>query len=386
MKDIFIVADNIISPLGFTTEENYSNIKNGLSGIKKINSPIPPYEPLYLSKIDDKLLAEKSISIINPDNYTRVEKLLILSISDTLKQTKVDVKGNDFFMIISTTKGNIDLLEEENKDKFPKDRVYLWSLANTLQEYFKTIHKPLILSNACISGVNALVSASRLIRSGAYKHVLVAGVDIVSPFVVSGFQSFKAISSEPCKPFDKNRDGINLGEGCGTLLLSSDASLVKNKIKLLGGAVSNDANHISGPSRTGDGLLLAINKALKESSVSSEEIDLLNAHGTATVYNDEMESKAFKTVGLQDTTMNGLKGYYGHTLGAAGTIETIISIQSTLHNEVLPTLGYNEHGTPESVNISTVLVKKNIQYLLKTASGFGGCNGALIISKFDNYS
>lgn len=379
MKDVFITADNIISPLGFTTEENYTTIKKGISGIKKTNSFTPPYEPIYISRIEDELLDGKSLFISNVSSFTKVEKLLILSITDTLKQSKADVKSEDFFIIISTTKGNIDLLEDVNKNKFPENRIYLWSLANTIQDYFGTIHKPLIVSNACISGVNALICASRFIRDGWYKNVLVAGVDILSTFVLSGFQSFKAISSNPCKPFDKNRDGINLGEGCGTLLLSSEISDTQKGVKLLGGAVSNDANHISGPSRTGDGLLLAITKALKESSVSANEIDFLNAHGTATVYNDEMESKAFKSAGLQDTPMNSLKGYFGHTLGAAGTIETIISIKSMLENEVLPTFGFQKAGTPETVNISTTLVKKNIQQLLKTASGFGGCNGAIVI-------
>ncbi|HWZ21714.1 MAG TPA: beta-ketoacyl synthase N-terminal-like domain-containing protein [Cytophagaceae bacterium] len=378
MKDVFITANNIISPLGFTTEENYINIKKGISGIKKTDSLIPPYEPIYISRIEDKLLEEKALSINNANNFTKVEKLLLLSITDTLKQTKVDVKSEDFFIIISTTKGNIDLLEE---NEFPENRVYLWSLADTIQNYFGTAHKPLIISNACISGVNALIAASRFIRDGWYKNVLVAGVDILSPFVLSGFQSFKAISSNPCKPFDKNRDGINLGEACGTLLLSSEISDAKKGVKLLGGAVSNDANHISGPSRTGDGLLLAITNALKESFVSAKEIDFLNAHGTATLYNDEMESKAFKYAGLQNTPMNSLKGYFGHTLGAAGTIETIISIKSMLENEVLPTLGFQEAGTPETVNISNSLVKKNIHQFIKTASGFGGCNGAIVIQK-----
>jgi 3-oxoacyl-[acyl-carrier-protein] synthase-1 len=383
MKEIFIAADNIISPLGFSTEENYRNIKNGLTGIHPHRSPTPPHEPLFVSKIEDELIEEKFRVLEKSGPYTKVEKLLILSINETIKQSGVDVKSKDFFILLSTTKGNIDLLEEENKNKFPENRVYLWSLANTIQEYFGTAHKPLILSNACISGVNALVCASRFLRDGLYKHVLVSGVDLASRFVISGFQSFKAISEKPCKPFDSNRDGINLGEGCGTLLLSTDASLIKSttKIKVLGGAVSNDANHISGPSRTGDGLFLAIFNALKDSSVSAGDIDFLNAHGTATIYNDEMESKAFKLAGLENTSMNGLKGYFGHTLGAAGTIETIISMKSMLQNEILPTLGFQEAGTPEKVNISNVLVKKEIKYLLKTASGFGGCNGALILEK-----
>jgi 3-oxoacyl-[acyl-carrier-protein] synthase-1 len=383
MKNIVIVSDNIISPLGFSTEENYNNIKAGQTGIKKITSPVPPYEPVFIARIDNELIEEKFNSIASSDLFTRLEKLLILSISDTFAKSGVNVKSKELFVIISTTKGNIDLLDEINKNKFPENRIYLWSLANTIQDHFGLANKPLIISNACISGVNALVTATRSIRDGLYEHVLVAGVDILSSFVLSGFQSFKAVSSGPCKPFDKSRDGINLGEACGSMLISAATSFVENKnhIKILGGSISNDANHISGPSRTGDGLFLAISNALKESSLVPEKIDALNAHGTATVYNDEMESKAFRLAGLENTSMNALKGYFGHTLGAAGIIESIISAQSILKNELLPTAGFEERGTPELVNISNKIVKKEIRYFLKTASGFGGCNGAIIFEK-----
>ncbi|HSZ25555.1 MAG TPA: beta-ketoacyl synthase N-terminal-like domain-containing protein [Cytophagaceae bacterium] len=383
MKDVFIISDAIVSPLGFTSEENYLNLQKGISGIRKRKPPTPFTDSLYLSTMEEELLEEKFRSISKNKNYTKIEKLLILSIIETLKGTSVDIKSNNFLMILSTTKGNIDLLEETKKNNFPENRVYLWSIALIIQNYFGTAHTPLIISNACISGVNALICAGRLIRDGLYQHILVAGADIVSPFVVSGFQSFKAISERPCKPFDKNRNGINLGEGCGAILLSADKTVSqKNEnIKMLGGAISNDANHISGPSRTGDGLYLAISNALKVSNITSDDIHYLNAHGTATLYNDEMESKAFHLAGLSNTPMNGIKGFYGHTLGAAGLIETIIAMKCMLSNEILPTLGFEEPGTPEKVNVSNHFLKTDIHYLLKTASGFGGGNAALIMEK-----
>lgn len=383
MQEIVVAAHNIISPLGFTSEENYTNCLKGISGIQQVTSPALPHDPIWVSSFKKEIL-EKNFSIIpSNQNYTTAEKLLILSIQDTFSQSSVEVNNKELLIIISTTKGNIDLLEESNKNKFPEHRVQLWSLTDTIQQYFGTAHKPLLISNACISGVNALILATRLMRDGLYKHVLVAGIDLASHFVISGFQSFKAISSKPCRPFDKDRDGINLGEGCASILLTTETegNPLKNKIRILGGSISNDANHISGPSRTGDGLYFAIQHALKESGLSAEQVDFLNAHGTATLYNDEMESKAFKLAGLQNTPMNALKGYYGHTLGAAGLIETIISLRSMQDDQLLPTLGYSSPGTPEKVTISNQPVKKNIRYLLKTASGFGGCNGALVLEK-----
>ena len=173
----------------------------------------------------------------------------------------------------------------------------------------------------------AILTGMRLVQSGQYENAVVAGADVISKFVLSGFQSFQAISSAPCKPFDAARDGINLGEGAGTVILTSNKNY-SSGVKVTGGSVSNDANHISGPSRTGEELNLAINKALNAAELNATDIDFISAHGTATIYNDEMEAKAITLAGLQSFPVNSLKGYYGHTLGAAGLIESIISIQS----------------------------------------------------------
>jgi 3-oxoacyl-[acyl-carrier-protein] synthase-1 len=203
---------------------------------------------------------------------------------------------------------------------------------------------------------------------------------VISKFVLSGFQSFQAISPLPCKPFDAARDGINLGEGAGTMILTSNKEH-DSGIKVMGGSVSNDANHISGPSRTGEELNLAISKAMKAAMLKAGDIHLISAHGTATVYNDEMEAKAITLAGMRSAPVNSLKGYYGHTLGAAGLIESIISIQSLKENLVIPTRGFENMGVTQPVNICSSLYSASLQNCLKTASGFGGCNAAMIFSK-----
>ncbi|GAC1439223.1 MAG: hypothetical protein NVSMB63_04430 [Sediminibacterium sp.] len=209
---------------------------------------------------------------------------------------------------------------------------------------------------------------------------MIAGADVISKFILSGFQSFQAISPEPCKPFDRERKGINLGEGAGTIILSSNRKYAKG-IKVMGGAVSNDANHISAPSRTGEELGHVIKTALRDSAFSSADIDLISAHGTATLYNDEMEAKAITSARLQSVPANSLKGYYGHTLGAAGLIESIISIQSLKENLVLPTRGFEQMGLTTPLNISNSFLHTPLKNCLKTASGFGGCNAAVVFSK-----
>ncbi|MGN6637769.1 MAG: beta-ketoacyl-[acyl-carrier-protein] synthase family protein, partial [Mucilaginibacter sp.] len=193
-------------------------------------------------------------------------------------------------------------------------------------------------------------------------------------------QSFQALSAQVCKPFDKSRDGLNLGEGAATLVLSTNQKY-KGHIKALGGGISNDANHISGPSRTGKELSFAIEQAIKDAAISKADIGFISAHGTATVYNDEMEANAIALSGLQVIPLNSLKANYGHTLGAAGLIESIISIRSLQENIVLSTVGFGEHGVTPKVNVCSSLMEREAKSFLKTASGFGGCNAAVVFGK-----
>jgi len=241
-------------------------------------------------------------------------------------------------------------------------------------------NKPLLVSNACISGLLALLMGLRLIQSGRYENAVIAGCDVITKFILSGFQSFMAVSAYPCKPFDAERDGVTLGEGAATVILSSQKKYASD-IKLAGGSVSNDANHISGPSRTGEELALAINNALNNAQISALDIDFISAHGTATIYNDEMEAKAISLANMESVPVNSLKGNFGHTLGAAGLIESVISIHSLNENIVLPTKNFNSPGVSKPINICCTLQTAALKNCLKTASGFGGCNAALVFSK-----
>jgi len=317
-------------------------------------------------------------------DYTRLEQMMILSISKALKQTNIDTKSHDTIFLISTTKGNIDLLENRRQN-FNHERIYLWSLANEIFKFFKTPNKPIIISNACISGVSAIITASNLLKTVKYKNAIICGCDIISEFTPSGFQSFKAISANPCKPFDASRDGITLGEGVGTLILSTDINLVKDKNPVIfrGGANSNDANHISGPSRTGDGLYFAIRNALAEAGKTNKNIDYISAHGTATQYNDEMEAKAIALAGLENVPVNSLKGYWGHTLGAAGIIECIAGVHSIKENCLIKSLGFSDLGVTIPIKIVDNFYQGEIRNFIKTASGFGGCNAAVYFSELN---
>ncbi len=376
MKNVFLVSDNIVSPLGVNTAENFSMLKKGASGVTEQQHPEMSSVPFYAS------LFSGDTALLNDGNntYTKFELLLIASIEDALKHTTVSASDKRTILIISSTKGNISLLENTPMSDALKKRIALHTSAKLVAVHFNCSNKPVVISNACISGSLALIMAKRLIQSGQYDHAIVAGADTISKFVLSGFQSFQAVSNAVCKPFDAHRTGINLGEGASTIILSANKSF-SNGFKISGGATSNDANHISGPSRTGEELCLAITKAMQEANIGPAEIDYISAHGTATIYNDEMEAQAITLAGLQAAPTNSLKGYYGHTLGAAGLIESVVAIHSMKENMVLPSVGFETMGVSTPINISTGLQNKILNNCLKTASGFGGCNAAVIFGK-----
>jgi 3-oxoacyl-[acyl-carrier-protein] synthase-1 len=238
----------------------------------------------------------------------------------------------------------------------------------------------IVISNACISGILAINVAADYLRFSDFDNAIVIGIDVISDFVLFGFQSLFALSGEPARPFDKNRKGLSLGEGCGIVLLSKEKSQFFSA-EYLDGASSNDANHISGPSRTGEGLYRAINKTFKRASFNPSDIDFISAHGTGTLYNDEMESIAFTRCGLQHVPVNSLKGYFGHTLGAAGVIETIVCLLSLEHQLLFESKGFQELGTSQPLSIINQTHAAPISAILKVASGFGGGNAAVLIKK-----
>lgn len=373
-RDVFVVADNVFTPLGKTTAENFENLKEGISAVKEHSDKSVSSRSFYAALFD------KNDEFLKDKNYTKFEALLIASIANALNQSDPDISAKNTVLIISSTKGNISLLETEQYNSALRDRISLPASAKLVAARFGFINPPVIVSNACVSGVMAIITGMRLLRTGQYENAIIAGADVISEFILSGFQSFQALSPQVCKPFDKNRDGLNLGEGAGTIILSTDKKYAGN-IKVLGGGISNDANHISGPSRTGEELSFAINQALKDAAVSADAIDFISAHGTATVYNDEMEANAIALSRLESIPLNSLKANYGHTLGAAGLIESIISIRSLQEDIVLPTFGFEENGVTKPVNVVTSVLNRTTRNFLKTASGFGGCNAAVVFGK-----
>ncbi|MGN0281674.1 MAG: beta-ketoacyl synthase N-terminal-like domain-containing protein [Prevotella sp.] len=376
------IAHNIVSPIAFGSESNYMAVKRGDSLLRLHEDRWNLSEPFVASLFNEGEIEErfKGLAGARSSEYTRFEQLAILSIADAIAQTGLDLSGGDVAFVLSTTKGNVEMLDETIYPHLPRERVLPEKSAEVVAQFFGITSTPVVVSNACISGVCALIVAMRLLRSGKYRHAIVCGCDVQSKFIVSGFQSFKALSMEQCRPFSKNRDGLNLGEAAATMILSSETD---QGMKLIRGAIRNDANHISGPSRTGEGSFRALSCAVGKMPL--DELAFVNVHGTATLYNDEMESIALHREGIDDAEIpvNSLKGIFGHTMGAAGVLECIVSMEALAHGEVLPTHGFDELGVSYEVNVTKSLSLTDKQCFVKLLSGFGGCNAALLVGKSD---
>jgi 3-oxoacyl-[acyl-carrier-protein] synthase-1 len=370
MNDIFVAADNIVSPLGMNTSHNFRALKAGKTAVDRQERPAMSDHPFYAALFDPGEFTGGS--------FTKFEQLLQVSITDALDISGIRPGDKRTAFILCSTKGNAHLLDEDPNT--PPENIALPASAARLAKTFRLDATPIVVSNACISGLLGMITGMRLIRAGLFENAVVTGADVISRFILSGFGSFQALSPGHCKPFDKERDGINLGEGAATVVLSSRSDYNKG-LRLRGGSVSNDANHISGPSRTGMELCQTIERSLLDAGAAREDIGFISTHGTATSYNDEMEAKAITLAGLNHVPVNSLKGYYGHTLGAAGLIESIVTMQSIREGLILPSQGFEQNGVTTPLNVVTTLLTTPLTTCLKTASGFGGCNAALVLGK-----
>lgn len=311
-----------------------------------------------------------------------------------LRETITDVRKNideiapeRLGFILSTTKANIEALERlsDGRPCSAAARRHLQPdlLAADLAAEFGARGPVQTVSNACVSGLVAIFQGARLIQRGAADAVMIVGVDHLSAFVVGGFTSLKAIDPDGCQPFDQNRRGLSPGEAGAALILVRDDLAPKASVIVRGWGSSNDANHMTGPSRDGAGLALAIHAALQMAQLDASQVDYVNAHGTGTPYNDAMESAALRKVfGATIPPVSGLKGMLGHTLGAAGIVE-VIACLIAMQKQFLP-------GTPRLQTVAdgfpNSLVKEprpatQLNRVLKLNTGFGGVNGALILER-----
>jgi len=379
MTKVFCIGCGLVTPVGNTPSEVLAAVRAGKSAFRLYDGWPEPY---YASLLDRNGFEGPSF----------FDHIALQAARTAVQEAGIDASSSRVGLVLSTIKGNIEKIDTED--------VSLAAAADTLAKGLGVKTAPVVVSNACISGLAALLQGVRMIRSGAYDHIIVVGAEVQSRFIVTGFQSLKALSLNPCKPFDADREGLNVGEAAAAMVLSAqpvsgnyfsgrdpknqfpDTSTKPTHFsnwEIVDGAVRNDANHISGPSRTGEGSYNALRYVLE--GVSAEELAFVNVHGTATRYNDQMEAIALNRAGLQDVPVNALKGIFGHTMGAAGILESIVSMKACDAGVVLPTQGFSQMGVEPAVNVSAQERKTDKKAFVKLLSGFGGVNGALLFRK-----
>lgn len=382
---IYVEADNILTPLGATTEQNVAAVVAGQSALRAYTDAqglLEPYTASLFTAEQNEAMAVQGLSAF--------ESMVVSSAHKALAAAAIDVASPRTVLVVSSTKGNVELLKA---DAPVPDEYYLGESARHIAAALGVTTTPLTVCNACISGLSAIILAQRLLDAGHYDHAIVCGADCQSRFIISGFQSLKALSSAECRPFDMERTGLNLGEAAATIVLGREQTR-DGQWAVMRGSVHNDAYHTTQPAKRGDGLLLCLQDVVRwEREEGREErerlgrtacnLALVNAHGTATLFNDQMESVAIERAGLSDVPVNALKGYFGHTMGAAGILETIITMHTLDQHIIIGTRGCEERGVSGQVKLSASHQPTDKTAFVKTISGFGGCNAAVLVERLD---
>ena len=359
MRKVVCIGESILSPLGATPAENFAAVCRGESALQRYEGMFGVREPFVASLMDRTRWTVPG--------RTFFDSIVIEAARRAVEAAGIDPASPRTAFVLSTIKGNIEFIDIQD--------VTLACSARRLADAFGNPNPAVVVSNACISGLAALLQGRRMLLSGRFDHVVVVGAEVQSRFIVTGFQSLKALSEAPCKPFDAARDGLNLGEAAAAVVLGFG----EDGWELVDGAVRNDANHISGPSRTGEGSYKALRYVLRHTSPA--ELAFVNVHGTSTLYNDEMEAIAIDRAGLLNVPVNALKGAFGHTMGAAGILESILSMHAVDAGLVLPTRGFSALGVSRPVRVSALAGTTDKRAFVKLLSGFGGVNGALLFRK-----
>lgn len=367
-----IISTNITSPLGLTTAENYTAVKRGDTSLKIMDGCLG-----VPGKFCVGICTQQQRAALQITGFSWFESIVLRSVKEALSHTSIDIASPRIVFILATSTAGIEELGEVPE----KDGGYLAPgvAAKKIARSLGLVNDPLLVSNACISGATAQMMADRLISSGFYDYAIVCGADVVSAFVLAGFSSFKALSPTYCRPFDIDRLGLNIGECAATVILKKSENEKTPVWRIVDGCLDNDAYHVSAPLPSGDGVSRAIARILTPEL--KESIACVTAHGTATMFNDQMESKAIENAGMGSIPATAYKAHFGHTFGASGIVEAIITMCALDEGIILPARGFEEIGVSGKINISNQPRKAAGKTFVKTQSGFGGCNGAMIYSK-----
>lgn len=392
-ENIYITGIGVNSAIGLNVEENLESLISGKSGISSIQFLESNHKLDYVAgevKLSNEQLAAR-LNIQGAERHPRTGLLAILAAQEAYKMARLEtISPLRIGFIGGTTVGGMDKTEKHYLHAADHPEFILTHssgyiselVANTLniQGYLST------LNTACSSSTNAIITAARAIKHGHADVIIAGGFDSLSKFTLNGFKTLMILSPEACKPFDKNRQGLNLGEGAGFVVLESEKSMrarnIKPLAKLAGSANTNDAYHQTASSPDGMGAYLSMKKALQRASLNPNNIDYINVHGTGTSNNDLTEGVAIKRLYKDNIPeLSSTKAYTGHTLGAAGGIEAVYSILALQNNVVFPNLRFREMMPEVGITPTTRIIhKNNVKHVMSNSFGFGGNDSTVIFS------
>jgi 3-oxoacyl-(acyl-carrier-protein) synthase len=367
MRDVYVVKHAIATSLGKSLEATWQRLLQGHSALDAV---------LHFDV--DRLISRKACCIYDLRPAARENRVCALT-RRVLEQITPIPPGT--CVVWAGIKGNAEYIEADQSIEMPylPEHYHQW-----VAERLGIGPTGFAINAACASSTVGLAVGAQKIARGEYGSVLVCAADVVTRFAFSGFSALKAFTPTVCRPFDKARDGMCIGDGAVAILLADAATARKHKLgrlaHLSGWGISNDANHITGPSRDGAGLVMAIETAMGMAGLHPHDTQAFCAHGTGTLFNDSMELAAIEAVfGDRRFPVFSIKGAVGHTLGAAGGIDAAICANALAHKLIPPTVGLQ---TPESKAAGRVSHQAQAfggRNILTSNSGFGGVNAALVL-------
>jgi 3-oxoacyl-(acyl-carrier-protein) synthase len=395
LSRIFITGMGLISAIGDSVEENRDSLIKEHCGIGHIRF----YKTAYAGKLPTAEVKHTTDELNKklfgkPDpSVTRTSLLALHAAEEAIRDSQLtsgEISSAETALVGASTVGGMCLTDELYHDARARDggTPYLSSydyasVTLAIRERYGILGETATINTACSSSANAIIYGARLIRHGFAKRALVGGADSLAKFTINGFNALNILSSKTCAPFDRERSGLNLGEGAAFLVLEKEEDLngKKTYAELTGFGNKNDAYHASSNSPEGLGPYLSMKEALERSGLEPQDISYINAHGTGTENNDETESRAMLRLFDQVPPFSSTKSFTGHTLGAAGAMEAVFSIQSLVHQEMYPSLSF-QHPIPETGLVPVLHVTRHfIRHVMSNSFGFGGNCSTLIFSK-----
>lgn len=385
----------VVSAIGNSVAKNHEALKAATCGIQYKLDLFPskyagllPFGQVPVSNED----LQKTLQVTEP-GVTRTSLLALYALKEAIADCGIsaaEIQAFDTALIGANTVGGMCLTDElyndANKKTDGSDYLGSYDCASVnlfLQKHFKINGIINTINTACSSSANAIMYGAMLMKNGYAKKAIVGGTDSLAKFTINGFNALHILSNEICTPFDEGRKGLNLGEGAAWLILEKEEDIRGRKVyaELTGYCNTNDAYHPSSLSDEGDGPFLAMQGALQVANLTADKIDFINAHGTGTENNDQVESRAMIRLFEDPPAFASTKGNIGHTLGAAGAIEAVYSILSLQHQEVYANLHFKDQIAATGLTPVPEHKKIPVNHVMSNSFGFGGNCSSLIFSK-----